>query len=57
MRVRGRWTGCGVLLSMIVKLSENPGHKAQMIAAHADQLMAPGRGPVPLVTPRGWTRG
>ena len=31
---------CGVLLSIIVKLGENPEYKTQMINAYADQLMA-----------------
>jgi hypothetical protein len=48
--VHGSRTSCGVLLSISVKLGRTPS-TAQMIAAYADQLMAPGRGPVPLVTP------
>jgi hypothetical protein len=51
VRVRGRRTSCGVLLSISVKLGRTPS-TAQMIAAYAAQLMAPGRGPLPLVTPR-----
>jgi hypothetical protein len=51
VRVRGRRTSCGVLLSISVKLGRTPS-TAQMIVAYAAQLMAPGRGPVPLVTPR-----
>ena len=51
VRVHGSRTSCGVLLSISVKLGRTPS-TAQMIAAYADQLMAPGRGPVPLVIPR-----
>jgi hypothetical protein len=51
VRVRGRRTSCSVLLSISVKLGRTPS-TAQMMAAYADQLMAPGRGPVPLVIPR-----
>jgi hypothetical protein len=52
VRVRGRRASCGVMLSISVKLGGNPAFKAQTIAAYADQLMASGRGPLPLVTPR-----
>jgi hypothetical protein len=51
VRVHGRRTSCSVLLSISVKLGRTPS-TAQMMAAYADQLMAPGRGPVPLVIPR-----